>query len=153
MEEVLKQILDELKRTNNRLESLEQGQSKVEQSQSKFEQQVSKLEQSQSKLEQQVSKLGEGQSKLEQQVSKLGEGQSKLWKGQTKLEEGQIRLEQGQQRIEKRLNVIFEQTAGLAEFRTETLQRLDNIDAKFDILAAEMGKQKIDIELLKKRPV
>lgn len=125
MEEVLKQILGELKRTNNRLESLEQGQSK--------------FEQSQSKLEQQVSKLGEGQSKLDQRVSELGEGQ--------------IRLEQGQQRIEKRLNVIFEQTAGLAEFRTETLQRLDNIDAKFDILSAEMGKQKIDIELLKKRPV
>lgn len=97
MEEVLKQMLTELKTTNNRLGSLERGQSKLEQ--------------------------------------------------------GQLRLEHGQQRIEKRVNAIFEQTASLSEFRTETLQRLDNINVKFDILASEMGKQKIDIELLKKRPV
>lgn len=69
------------------------------------------------------------------------------------LERGQSKLEQGQKRIEKRLNAIFEQTAGLSEFRTGTLQRLDNINVKFDILASEIGKQKIDIELLKKRPV
>jgi len=111
MEKVLKQILGELKKTNNRLEGLEQGQSSLQQ----------------------------GQIKLEQR--------------QGKLEEGQIKLEQGQQRIEERINVIFEQTAGLSEFRTETLQRLDNIDAKFDVLASEMGKHKIDIEMLKKRPV
>ena len=132
MKEVLGQILTELKTTNNRLGGLEQRQSSLEQGQSKLEQ---------------------GQIKLEQGQSQLEEGQAKLEQGQSQLEQGQLRLEQGQQRIEKRLNAIFKQTVSLSEFRTETLQRLDNINVKFDILSSEMSKQKIDIELLKKRTV
>lgn len=62
-------------------------------------------------------------------------------------------LEEGQNRIEKRVNGIFEQTGGLLEFRTETIQRLEKLDGDIEILAGEMGKQKLDIERLKKRPV
>lgn len=38
-----------------------------------------------------------------------------------------IGLETGQQRIEKKLDSVYEQTADLTEFRTETKQGIDNI--------------------------
>lgn len=63
------------------------------------------------------------------------------------------RVEGRLDRMEGRVDVIFDQTGGLLEFRAETLQRLDGIDGKISILAGEMGKQKLEIELLKKRPV
>lgn len=42
-----------------------------------------------------------------------------------KLEEGQIKLQDGQDRIEKKIDAVYEQTADLTEFRTETKQSID----------------------------
>ncbi len=99
-------------------------------------------------------------AKLEQGQTRLEQGQTRLEQGQAKLEQGQTKLEQGQHRITRRLDAVFEQTAGLLEWRTETIEKLDaltkgqeKISNDIEILAGELGKQKLDIERLKKRPV
>ena len=62
--EILHQILDELKGVNQRLDSLEHGQTKLEQS-------VAKLEQGQAKLEQSVAKLENDVSSIKEDVSSI----------------------------------------------------------------------------------
>ncbi len=62
--------------------------------------------------------------------------------------------------VEKRVNAIFEQTAMLSEFKTETENALveinETIESKYDLIlrdiehiAGEQGKQRIDIARLK----
>lgn len=62
-------------------------------------------------------------------------------------------LEAGQAELNRKFDSVIEQTADLLEFRTETLKRLDNIENGLRFVASELGTQKLDIELLKKRPV
>ena len=69
-----------------------------------------------------------------QQLKALTEGQTNLEAGQTKLEARQANLEAGQERIEKRLNTIYEQTAGLSEFRTEVKTKLKRHDVDIQLL-------------------
>lgn len=68
-DELSKQILNELKSINGRLDKLEQGQVKLEQGQTKLEQGQTRLEQGQTRLEQ-------GQVRLEQRVARLEQGQA-----------------------------------------------------------------------------
>ncbi|MBL7058593.1 hypothetical protein ISS03_04605 [Patescibacteria group bacterium] len=96
-------ILNELKKIDTRLSSLEQGQTKLEQGITRLESRVSSVEQGQTKLEQ-------GQAKLEQ-------GQTKLEQGQTKLEQGQTKLEQ---KIEDEIGALARMTQnGFDEQRKE----------------------------------
>lgn len=108
MEQILKQILDQLTTVNDRLDSLETG----------------------------VNTRFDAVDKKFDAVDKRFDA-----------------VDERLDRIEERLNATFDQTGGLSEFRTETLLKLDNIDNKIEVLAGEMGKQKLDIEMLKRRPV
>ena len=48
---------------------------------------------------------------------------------------------------------ILEQTATLTEFRTETKCKLFEMDSKLNVIFDELGRQHMEIEVLKKRPV
>jgi uncharacterized protein (DUF3084 family) len=101
--------------------------------------------------------LVEGQRKLETGQHSLVEGQRKLEAGQSRLEAGQRKLEERQDKLEnnqhemalqireldRKVGVIYEQTAGLLEFKTETLQFQARIEEK-------VNEHDMDIRLLKK---
>lgn len=77
-------------------------------------------------------------------LDKLEEGQNRHTEAIEGLAEGQDKITARLDRIDQKLDAISEQTAGLMEFRSETLQYLD-------ILAGKVGKHSIDIEYLKFR--
>lgn len=63
---------------------------------------------------------------------------------------------EGQTRIEKKLNTVYDQTAGLTEFRTETNTKLDSIESNVNQINKDLstiefvtGKNMSDIALLK----
>ena len=60
-----------------------------------------------------------------------------------------IGLETGQQRIEKKLDSVYEQTADLTEFRTETKQGIDNIQKDLNTMELVTSKNWNDIAQLK----
>lgn len=67
-------------------------------------------------------------------------------------------LKQGQQRIDKALKAVVEQTGGLLEFRSEVnksleqiMQKQDKYEGDVELLAGELGKQKLEIERLKRK--
>jgi chromosome segregation ATPase len=149
MEEILKQILnklDTLEQGQNTLmqgqNALEQGQIALVQRQNALEQGQNALIQRQSSLEQGQNALMQGQSALEQGQNALVQRQSALEQGQNGLMQGQISLEQGQNslkddmnelkaivgRIESRQEIIFNQTANLTEYHTETMKKLDVVN-------------------------
>lgn len=59
------------------------------------------------------------------------------------------KLEEGQQRIEKKLNSIYDQTADLTEFRTETKQGIENIQKDVNRLTNVTKTNCFDIADLK----
>ncbi len=84
---------------NQRLESLETGQAKLEIGQAK-------LETGQAEMRADIAELQEGQAEMRADITKLQEGQARLEAGQTemraditKLQAGQARLEAGQARM------------------------------------------------------
>ncbi|NMA75191.1 MAG: hypothetical protein GX963_13805 [Bacteroidales bacterium] len=65
-------------------------------------------------------------------------------------------LKVGQERIEKKLDAVYEQTADLTEFKTETTEKLDvmndklvNLSNDFNVLEVVTGKNMQDIAHLK----
>ena len=99
---------------------------------------------------QQLTSLTEGQARLLERQSTLEEGQARLLERQSSLEEGQARLSEGQVRIEKRLNAVYEQTAMLTEFRTETIAKLTEISNTIDFLLHKGYLAEKEIFVLKK---
>ena len=141
-EEFQKIVLEELKKLNEKVDNLEQGQAKLGQSQVKLEQSQTKLEQGQAKLEQSQTKLEQGQAKLEQ-------SQTKLEQGQEKLKQGQCNLEQGQKDIRKDIKSIIEQTADLTEFREEINAKVDRVIEELNTIEIVTSKNWNDIARLK----
>ena len=120
-------------------------------------------------------KILEGQNKLEKGQSTLEEGQSKLEEGQSKLEievkKNSIKLES----IETKIDVILEvQTAhkeqseiafkhsdALTEEKVDLLgtsiksvsKDVKEVKENIDVMKDLLGRNQIDIEILKRRPV
>lgn len=122
-EKMLQQILEKITRMDSRLENLEKGQVQVE----------------------------KGQTRLE-------ERQAQLVKGQTRLEEGQAQLEKGQKEIivdmivlQRKVNSIFEQTAGLMEFRTATDNRLSRQEKILEKLSFKSIEHETYLDDLRKK--
>ncbi|MEW5922018.1 MAG: hypothetical protein AB1796_13955 [Bacillota bacterium] len=104
-------------------------------------------------------------------LSGLEKGQEELRKGQEELRKGQEvhskkldALEQGQRDLNNKMDAVYEQTALLTEFKTEITHTVNRLEQKIDILqtqqeqiisdidilAGEIGKQKLEVERLKK---
>jgi len=126
-----------------------------------------RLEAGQDKLAEQIVGLNAGQDKLAEQIVGLNAGQDKLAAGQSELRRSQISFGEHLKKmgerlgsVEHKLDVVYRQTGELTEFRTETVMKLDKLiegqekmNNDIEFLAGELGKQKLDIDRLKKRPV
>jgi len=62
-------------------------------------------------------------------------------------------LEDGQNRIEKKLDAVYNQTADLTEFRTETNMKLDRLLEDNKSIQEVLGEHEIAIRTLRRRPV
>ncbi|MHB8170820.1 MAG: DUF3450 domain-containing protein [Thermincolia bacterium] len=111
VEEVLKQILGELKSFNKRVDSLEKGQQDL--------------------------------------MIEFKTVNTRLDNFEKRFENVENRLEN----LENKMEAVYEQTAGLIEYRTVSLTRLEKIESDIEILAGETGKQKLEIERLKKQAI
>lgn len=69
------------------------------------------------------------------------------------LKEGQIRLEVRLERVENKLDSVYDQTAILTEFRTETNQKLDNLIEENVSIHEIVGRHEVAISTLKRRAV
>jgi chromosome segregation ATPase len=56
-------------------------------------------------------------------------------------------------RIDKKLDDVYEQTAGLMEFRSEVTNRLDSISRDQKSIMGVLGEHEIAIRSLQRRPV
>jgi len=62
-------------------------------------------------------------------------------------------LKASSNRIEKRQEAIFEQTAGLTEFQTETRSSFGEIISSQESISEILGRHEVQIMNLRKRPV
>ena len=53
--------------------------------------------------------------------------------------------------IKQKVNAIYEQTADLTEFRTETRQKLEKIENGIEVLGKEDFKNKVELVEIKKK--
>ena len=117
-QELLQQILVELKDLKKGQDSLEKGQAS---------------------LNDKVESLAKGQASLNDKVESLAKGQASLEKGQASLENGQLSLNDKIDSIRKDMNtrfdkletkveVIYQHVGTLTEFKVETNQRLTAVE-------------------------
>lgn len=132
MEELLQQILSEVK-------ELKHGQAKLEQSVTRLEQGFTNLEQKFNNLEQEQTKLEQGFTNLEQRF--------------VNLEQRQTKLEQGQQEILLRLDKVNAKLDDLevknADNHVTLFKEIKNLRKDFTVLEAVAGKNLLDIAHLK----
>ncbi len=123
MEQVLNQILIELKELNNKVSNLEKNQ----------------------------EQLTKNQEQLTKNQEQLTKNQEQLTKGQEQLTKNQEQFAEGQARIEKKLDAVYDQTAELTEFRTETRQNLNAISDNIRFLLHKETENEKEIYLLKEK--
>ncbi|PKM83757.1 MAG: hypothetical protein CVU88_01345 [Firmicutes bacterium HGW-Firmicutes-13] len=96
------------------------------------------------KIEQQVGGMGQKFSGLEEKFSGLDQKFSGL-------DQKFSGLEEKVDRMEVRLNSVFEQTAGLLEFKTETSQKLEDLIEKMACIYELLGEHDIAIKRLRRK--
>ncbi|MEW6065179.1 hypothetical protein P378_11000 [Desulforamulus profundi] len=134
MEEILKEILGELKTLNQRVGKLEEGQGKLGEGQTR-------LEESQRRLE-------EGHRRLEEGHRRLEEGHRRLEEGHRRLEENQARLESKVDRLELRMeNEVIDKIRALfdgwqehEEKFIDVAEKIDLLNLKFDRLETKLNQ-------------
>ena len=123
MEQVLNQILTELKELNNKVSILEKNQ----------------------------EQLTKNQEQLTKNQEQLTKNQEQLTKNQEQFTKNQEQFAEGQARIEKKLDSVYDQTAELTEFRTETRQNLNAISDNIRFLLHKEMENEKEIYLLKEK--
>jgi len=118
-------------------------------------------------MEELLNKLLEGQNEIFQNIKTLNNkmdslevGQKELFQSMNKLELKVNDLELGQEdikatvnRIETRQGVIFEQTAGLTEFRTEVVTALKEIREHQRSVNEVLGEHEVQIRTIRRHSV
>ncbi|MCR4435297.1 MAG: hypothetical protein QHH06_08155 [Clostridiales bacterium] len=110
MEEILKQILTELK-------DLKQGQQNLEKGQQGMESRLQNLEKGQQSMESRLQNLEEGQHNLEMGQLSLSD----------KLQSFEIQVNNRFNQVDKKLDILSDAVADLMEFKTDTEQKLKKI--------------------------
>ncbi len=85
------------------------------------------------------------------ELKELNNKVSILEKNQEQLTKNQEQFAEGQARIEKKLDAVYDQTAELTEFRTETRQNLNAISDNIRFLLHKEMENEKEIYLLKEK--
>jgi DNA repair exonuclease SbcCD ATPase subunit len=139
LKEVVSELAEAQKRTEQRLEELAEAQKRTEQrleelaeAQKKTEQRLDELAEAQKKTEQRLEELAEAQKKTEQRLDELAEAQKKT---EQRLEE----LAEAQKKTEQRLNELAEAQKKTEESLNRLIKRVDNIEDQLGGLSMAVG--------------
>jgi DNA repair exonuclease SbcCD ATPase subunit len=139
--EVIKELAESQKRTEQRINELTEAQRRTEQrvnelaeAQKRTEQRVNELAEAQKRTEQRVNELAEAQKRTEQRVNELAEAQKRTEQRVNELAEAQKRTEQrvnelaeAQKRTEQEIEKIWGAIKELAESQKRTEQRVEEL--------------------------
>ena len=81
-------------------------------------------------------------SELLSKVDQIGKNQDILQKNQEQFQEGQLR-------IEKKLDAVYNQTADLTEFKTETKSSFEKVNKKLDSIDNRVSNLEEDAKSIK----
>jgi len=124
----LKQVVEELaqaqKKTEQRVEELAQAQKKTEQRLGRVEAAVEQLAQAQKKTEQRVEELAQAQKKTEQRLGRVEAAVEQLAQAQKKTEQRVEELAQAQKKTEQRLGRVEAAVEQLSQAQKRTEEEL-----------------------------
>jgi predicted nucleic acid-binding Zn-ribbon protein len=128
--------------------------------QKQMQEEVTGIKDTQKQMQEEITGIKDTQKQMQEEITGIKDTQKQMQEEITGIKDTQKQMQEEITEIKTDLKVVFNQTADLTEFRTETRERFNIIDKKLDalklgqeVLAGEMGKQKLDIEMLKKIPV
>jgi len=152
-EEFQKVVLEEIRGLKHTVNTLAEGQDRLANEQVRVANELDRLVEGQTRLEEGQVRLANEQVRVANELDRLAEGQARLEEGQVRLEEGQSHLTDRQSRVEQKLDAVYNQTAILTEFRTETITKLNNISDQFKSTYEILGEHEVAIRTLKRKPV
>jgi len=128
LRDVLHELAEAQRRTEEKVADLAEAQKKTEQRLSTLEEKMAELADAQRRTEERVNELAEAQRRTEERVNQLAEAQRKTEQRLATLEEKMAELADAQRRTEERVNE-------LAEAQRKTEQRLSTLEEKMAELA------------------
>ena len=84
-------------------------------------------------------------------LNKILQGQNEIQKSVSSIENDVQDIKNQQQKNTKRLKAVFEQTAGLSEFRTEMNTKIDDLQDDLEFLTKKETENEKDIYKIKKK--
>ena len=145
MEELLREILTEMKTIKNEVANIQQDVGGLKEGQIQLQQDVGGLKEGQIQLQQDVGGLNEGQIQLRQDVGGLKEGQAKLDRRMDKVE---IRLEN---EAFGSLRLLSENMTNLINHQAETDGSIKFLVSTMDYVATKVDQISDDNKDLAKR--
>lgn len=136
MEQVLNQILSELKNVNTRLDGLEEGQNQIKSEVAGIKIEVTSLKSEVAGIKSDVNTLKSDVTEIKSDVNNL---KSDLTEIKSDVKE-----------INCKADIIFNQTAGLTEFQTEVKHSLNSIHQEVDFICHKEVETEKDVFHIKK---
>jgi len=135
-------VFDKLNSMENRLESVEQGQTRletrmesVEQGQTCLETRLESVEQGQLRLETRMESVEQGQTRLETRLESVEQGQLRLETRLESVEKGQIRLESRMEsEVTEKIRALFDSREVHMDYFVSIRDSQARIEEKLDIL-------------------
>ncbi len=151
MEQILKQILDELQHVNHRLDRLEKGQENLHTEQEKTRSGLDSLRVEQGRTQSGLESLTLGQESLRAEQERTQSRLDSLQLGQEKLQQGQEKLQLGLDQLKDNLinglGPYFEQIEKHIEAKTDDIKdALKEQQGVIDVLAARSIKHESEIK-------
>ncbi|WP_018664703.1 hypothetical protein [Heyndrickxia acidiproducens] len=152
MEEILRQILNELKEMRSNFSglkedvgTLKEGQGRLENEVAGLKKDVVTLKEDTASLKEDVVTLKEDTASLKEDVVTLKEDTASLKENVTTLKEDTACLKNGQDRIETKVDHLTLELRSNFKFTNDKLEEHKKV---FDVVAGEIKNAKVDIEFL-----
>ncbi|GAB4471498.1 MAG: hypothetical protein Kow0088_05280 [Anaerolineales bacterium] len=125
--QVVRELVEAHKRSEERLTRLEQAVAELIEAQKRTEQRVEELAEAQKRTEQRVEELAEAQKRSEERLTHLEQTVAELVEAQKRTEQRLAELAEIQQRHEERLTRLEQTVAELVEAQKRTEQRVEEL--------------------------
>jgi hypothetical protein len=129
LKEIVRELAEAQKRTEERVEELAQAQSRTEQRLDSLAQKVEELAEAQKRTEERLEELAQAQKKTEQRLDSLAQKVEELAEAQKRTEQRVEELAQAQSRTEQRLDSLAQKVEELAAAQKRTEQRVEELAA------------------------
>lgn len=111
-----------------------------------IKEQITEIKEEQKLMKQEIEEIKDEQRKMKQEIMEIKVEQKQM-------KQDIIEIKEEQKQIKKKIDIVFDQNADFLEFRTDVLNKLDEINENQKSIFEILGEHEVAIRNLRRRPV